>query len=74
VNSDSGSCRTVRAGGEYAFAANWSAKPEYNYMDFGNKSPSLCPAAGACTTFNIDRAAQVALFGVNDLFSSGAWR
>ena len=64
---------TVGAGWEYAFAPNWSAKIEYNYMDFGNKSPSFCSGA-ACTTFNIDQTAQVALFGVNYRFSSGAWR
>jgi len=28
---------TVGAGVEYAFAPNWSAKVEYNYMDFGTK-------------------------------------
>jgi outer membrane immunogenic protein len=65
---------TVGAGIEYGFAPNWSAKIEYNYMDFGNKSPSFCSAAGACTAFNIDQTAQVALFGVNYRFSSGAWR
>jgi outer membrane immunogenic protein len=27
---------TVGAGLEYAFASNWSAKIEYNYMDFGS--------------------------------------
>jgi outer membrane immunogenic protein len=65
---------TVGAGWEYAFAPNWSAKIEYNYMDFGNKSPTFCSAAGACGVFNIDQTAQVALFGVNYRFSSGMWR
>lgn len=65
---------TVGAGYEYAFAPNWSAKIEYNYMDFGNKSPAFCPAAGACGTFNVDQTAQVALFGVNYRFSGGMMR
>ena len=65
---------TVGAGWEYAFAPNWSAKIEYNYMDFGTKSPTFCSAAGACGVFNIDQTAQVALFGVNYRFSSGAYR
>jgi outer membrane immunogenic protein len=29
---------TVGAGGEYMFAPNWSAKLEYNYIDFGKSS------------------------------------
>ena len=65
---------TVGAGYEYAFAPNWSAKIEYNYMDFGNKTPTLCSAAGACGTFNIDQTAQMALFGVNYRFGGGMMR
>ena len=68
---------TVGAGWEYAFAPNWSAKIEYNYMDFGNKSPTFTSAAGATTAFNIDQTAHLALFGLNYRFGGnpvGPWR
>src|SRR6201999_2516002 len=50
---------TVGAGWEYAFAPSWSIKAEYNYMDFGNTSPSFCPGGTACTTFNIEQTAHL---------------
>jgi outer membrane immunogenic protein len=65
---------TVGAGWEYAFAPNWSAKIEYNYMDFGSHSPSFSSAA---TTFNVDQNAHLALFGINYRFggnSLGPWQ
>ena len=65
---------TLGLGLEYAITNNWSAKIEYNYMDFGSSSPAFCSAAGACTTFNIDKTAQIALFGVNYRFGGGVWR
>ena len=69
---------TVGAGWEYAFAPNWSAKIEYNYMDFGNKSPTFISAGGAAATnVNIDQTAHLALFGVNYKFGGnpvGPWR
>jgi outer membrane immunogenic protein len=34
---------TVGAGWEYGFAPNWSAKIEYNYMDFGSKTEARTP-------------------------------
>src|SRR6202000_1731518 len=34
---------TVGAGVEYAFAPQWTAKLEYNYMDFGNRDVSFAP-------------------------------
>jgi outer membrane immunogenic protein len=37
---------TVGAGLEYMFAPNWSAKVEYDYYDFGNKSTLLVSPAG----------------------------
>ncbi len=68
---------TVGAGWEYAFAPNWSAKIEYNYMDFGSSSPTFTSAAGATTSFNIDQTAHLALFGINYRFGGnpvGPWR
>ena len=68
---------TVGAGWEYAFAPNWSAKIEYNYMDFGNNSSSFCSAGGVCTALNVKETAHLALFGVNYRFGGnpvGPWR
>jgi outer membrane immunogenic protein len=63
---------TVGGGWEYGFAPNWSIKVEYDYMDFGKSSPLFCPAAGACTTFNVEQNTHLALFGVNYRFAP--WR
>ncbi len=69
---------TVGAGWEYAFAPNWSAKIEYNYMDFGSKSPTFISAGGAAVTnVNVDQTAHLALFGINYKFGGnpvGPWR
>jgi len=36
---------TVGAGVEYALSSNWSAKLEYDYMDFGTKNLALTPTS-----------------------------
>ena len=38
---------TVGGGVEYAFANAWSAKAEYNYMDFGTRAVSFAPGTTA---------------------------
>lgn len=55
---------TVGGGVEYAFAPNWSAKLEYNYMDFGNERVSFAP--GFAT--DIDQQVHAVKFGVNYKF------
>jgi outer membrane immunogenic protein len=55
---------TAGAGVEYAFAPNWSAKLEYNYMDFGNRSVSFAPG----TATDIDQQIHAVKFGVNYKF------
>ena len=55
--SDTPAGWTVGGGGEYAFAPNWSAKVEYNFIDFGtNRNTFTCTAAaaGLCVTAPID--------------------
>ncbi len=37
---------TIGAGAEYMFAQNWSAKLEYNYLDFGKSSLQYTPTIG----------------------------
>jgi outer membrane immunogenic protein len=58
---------TVGAGVEWAFAPQWSAKLEYNYMDFGTKTYSFAP--GRAT--DIDQQVQQVKFGINYKFGGG---
>ena len=68
----------VGAGVEYAFTQNWSAKIEYNYMDFGTVrssnvvcSPNLFGCVGPGGTFNEDvkQTVQIVKGGINYRFS-----
>jgi outer membrane immunogenic protein len=58
---------TVGAGVEYAFAPSWSAKLEYNFMDFGRQGNTF---TGAVVPFNtdIDQFVHVLKVGVNYKF------
>jgi outer membrane immunogenic protein len=65
------------AGVEYAFAQNWSAKIEYNYMDFRNES-YIFPFSvniGIPVTVNahadVDQKLHLIKFGVNYRFDLG---
>lgn len=67
---------TVGAGAEYAFAPNWSAKIEYNFMDFGkNTNTFTCTAAavGICTVapMDIDQHVHTVKVGLNWRWSAG---
>ena len=55
---------TAGAGVEYAFAPSWSAKLEYNYMDFGDKTVSFTPA----TAVSIDQQIHAVKLGINYKF------
>ena len=55
---------TAGAGVEYAFAPAWSAKLEYNYMDFGNKAVSFAPGAST----DIDQQIHTVKLGINYKF------
>jgi outer membrane immunogenic protein len=60
---------TVGAGVEWSFAPAWSAKLEYNFMDFGGDSPRFC-VAGACgRVFNIEQNIHLVTVGLNYRFS-----
>lgn len=57
------------AGIEYAFWGNWSARLEYNYMDFGTQRLNLIdPAGGAPAPFDIRQKLQTLMIGVNYRF------
>jgi len=58
---------TVGAGVEYAFAPNWSAKLEYNYLDFGKKTIDIVPLANGFTA-DIDQTAHLVKIGINYRF------
>jgi outer membrane immunogenic protein len=58
---------TAGAGVEYAFAPQWSAKLEYNFMDFGTRTYSFAPG----TTTDIDQQIHAVKLGVNYKFGGG---
>ena len=58
---------TAGAGIEYAFAPQWSAKLEYNFMDFGTKSVSFAPG----TATDIEQQIHALKLGVNYKFGGG---
>ena len=60
---------TVGGGFEYAFAGNWSAKLEYNYMDLGRKSVTFIDTDDdVFLTFNPEQRMHVVKFGINYRF------
>ena len=58
---------TVGAGVEYALAANWSAKVEYDYLDFGSRSVDLLPLSDGFRA-DIDQQVHTVKIGVNYRF------
>jgi outer membrane immunogenic protein len=54
-------------GGEFAVWQNWTAKLEYNYMDFGKKTV-VFPALQAASGTTIDQQVHVVKLGLNYLF------
>ena len=59
------------AGWEYAFAPHWSAKVEYNYMDFGTERQTftLAPSPPAVAVLqDIEHKLQVVKVGANYRF------
>ena len=66
---------TVGAGIEYAFWDNWSAKLEYNFMDFGKDNSMFtytANPAGLSERWNIEQTVNVVKLGVNYRFNWGA--
>lgn len=59
----------VGAGVEYAFTPNWSAKLEYNYMDFGRESVNFALVGGRTRTVDIDQHVHVVKVGINYRFN-----
>lgn len=64
----------VGVGVEYAFAGNWSAKLEYNYMDMGSKLVTLTTTGGlVATPANVDLIVQTLKAGINYRFNWGRY-
>lgn len=75
ANTDNNSGWLVGAGIEWAFAPNWSAKVEYNYLGLDDRTFTSVPASGfpflAEDTFTQrNRSIQMVKVGINYLFSS----
>jgi outer membrane immunogenic protein len=64
--SDTRSGWTVGVGLEWMFTQNWTAKVEYNYLDFGNQTYSFAPIAVGAT--GIDTTVNLIKAGVNYKF------
>jgi opacity protein-like surface antigen len=60
------------AGVEYAFAPNWSAKVEYNYVRLGNGPAVFSDIAGITQTIDAKIDAHTVTIGVNYLFNTGS--
>jgi outer membrane immunogenic protein len=60
----------VGAGIEYAFLPNWSAKIEYNFIDFGTQTETFTFYAPCCATVysDIDQQIQFVKAGINYRF------
>jgi outer membrane immunogenic protein len=66
---------TVGAGIEWASWDNWSAKVEYNFMDFGTDTFGFdftTPPPGPCCQIDIKQHLHVVMFGLNYRFGGGA--
>jgi outer membrane immunogenic protein len=61
----------IGAGFEYGFAPNWSAKIEYNYIDFGTERITLNGTGGRWVTFDSDQEIQTVKLGINYRFGGG---
>ena len=62
---------TVGGGVEWAFAGNWTAFAEYNYLDFGTPGVNFTPAVGAATfPINIKQNINSFMVGINYRFGA----
>lgn len=60
---------TVGVGGEYAFAPNWSAKLEYDYLDFSHKDQVTITSPVASNTFLVGKTMHLVKAGLNYHFN-----
>ena len=69
TTANGGSTRSgwlLGTGVEYAFMSNWSAKVEYNYIDFGSETLSVVNSgSGSTYTRDLNQTLHTVKFGVN---------
>ena len=63
---------TVGTGAEWAFMNNWSAKLQYDYMDFGRRTTTLAPFGTFPIALDTDRRVSTVSVGLNYKFAAGA--
>jgi outer membrane immunogenic protein len=62
---------TVGGGVEWAFAGNWTAFAEYNYLDFGTPGVTFTPTVGGATfPINIKQNINSFMVGINYRFGA----
>ncbi len=59
---------TIGVGWEYAFDRNWSAKLEYDFMDFGTQRTTFTDPDGDAGTADVRQRVHAVKFGVNYRF------
>jgi opacity protein-like surface antigen len=57
---------------EYAITGNWSAKLEYNFMDFGKNTLAFSAPIGGGVNVDTTSYVHAAKFGVNYRFGGDA--
>ena len=62
----------VGGGLEWGFTPNWSAKIEYNFMDFGNEAITFAVVGVPAINIDIDQQVHVVKGGINYRFNWGA--
>ena len=62
---------TIGAGVEYAFAPGWSAKIEYDFMDFGKHTVAFANVGGGVTNVDVTQFVHAVKFGVNYKLGGG---
>jgi outer membrane immunogenic protein len=63
---------TIGAGVEWGFAPNWSAKLEYNYIDFGSTNIAVLGTVSGVTNISSTATVNVVKGGINYRFNWGA--
>jgi outer membrane immunogenic protein len=74
TNSNSTTGWTVGVGLEWAFAYNWTARVEYDYIGLGNRTFLVTGPVLAGDTFSTNSNVQMFTVGLNYLFNFGGTR
>jgi outer membrane immunogenic protein len=64
---------TAGVGVEWAFLDNWTAKVEWDWLDFGTKDISFALGPEEVATWSVKQHIMELKFGINYLFNWGGW-